>query len=128
MADYFCNLHKIDISLPNLAKSVQTVIRAGFYEGKAAIVRDGLRFIPCVFVGETIRTADGYYQSIKLAPATMYFGGATAPTDKKGNEPEAKYVFTNATSIVKNVAILEWDSLSYGMWYKFLPFLKQQKD
>lgn len=120
-ADYYCNLFTVQCESTSLLWAIQTAQRVAFIYGVSGIYWFGNRYIP-FYVRKSELGIDGQYIRMQIAPATTIL--------PQQSQLPKKYpvLFTlEAEDIAKNVAIFKWDTLALGAWYKFGPFINQQK-
>ena len=121
-ADYYCNIFPIETSNGTLNQAIQIAKRTAFIYGMSGIYKLGTTFIPIYFVEKKFNN-DGTINKCKIASAVQIMG-------QQAQTPNVKNMWTmelNEIDIVDNLAILKWDTLSMGAWWKFLPFIEQWK-
>lgn len=133
-ADYYCNVFEVKSDIPSLNVAIQLAKRTAFVFGVSVIYKQGALLIPCYIVNSRLN-ADASYEWIEITPAVnvMSQHAMTPKNDDLTASPELKAAIKNSWKLriegldLLNCAILKWDTLSLGAWWKFLPFMQQQK-
>lgn len=118
-AKYFCNIYPIISESVKLTNAISICKYTAFLYGRAAIYRESGRFLPC-YIKKAKKSLTGQIIKLDLALADTVLSSY-------GESPKPPTTFKlKAEDIEKNVVFMNWDTLSIGAYYMFLPFIKLQ--
>lgn len=121
-AKYFCNIFPLVSESVKLTNAISQCKYIAFFYGRAAIYRESGKFIPC-YIKKSKKSLTGEitYLELALGDSVLSFSGATASP-----KPPTTFKLQNKEDIDNNVVFMNWDTLSIGAYYMFLPFIKLQ--
>lgn len=121
-ADYFCNVFPIITDSIEMNEMIQLAKRIAFLYGESAIMRDEYTDkLVVVYIKKIERSYTGTMLSAAVAPGLSVLSkNLVKPNPSQGWNLKGERLSE------KNFAYFRWDTLGWGAWYKFWPFIKQQ--
>ena len=119
-AKYFCNVFPIISESVKLTNAISTCKYIAFLYGRAAVYRESGKFLPC-YIKKSKKSLTGEFTYLELSLADGVLASYEASP-----KPPTTFKLKNKEDIDSNVVFMNWDTLSIGAYYMFLPFIKLQ--